>query len=101
MSTVALDSYIVESLLPDLVGHDRRPAAFLVYLHLWVLAGGRARPVAASYATLAADTGLSRSAVQLAVKHLRRRRLLAVTQRHATDTPSYAVLRPWRRRSDE
>jgi hypothetical protein len=35
MSTLALDPYVVDVLLPDLVGHDRSPAAFLVYIYLW------------------------------------------------------------------
>ena len=30
-----LDHYVVNVLMRDLAGHDRRPAAFLVYLHLW------------------------------------------------------------------
>lgn len=32
---VLVDAYIVETLMPDLVGHDRQPSAFLVYLYLW------------------------------------------------------------------
>ena len=38
MSAIArlgLDPYVVDTLMPDLVGHDRRPSAFLVYLYLW------------------------------------------------------------------
>lgn len=34
MQKIALDSYVIDVLMPDLVGHDRRPAAFLVYLFL-------------------------------------------------------------------
>jgi hypothetical protein len=30
--TIQIDRYVVETLLPDLVGHDRRASAFLVYL---------------------------------------------------------------------
>jgi hypothetical protein len=40
MTTVEVDAYVIDTLLPDLVGHDRRPSAFLVYLHLWRLSGG-------------------------------------------------------------
>jgi hypothetical protein len=29
-----LDDYVVDVLMPDLVGHDRHPSAFLVYLFL-------------------------------------------------------------------
>jgi hypothetical protein len=32
--TVALDAYVVEVLLPDLVGHDRRAASFILYIWL-------------------------------------------------------------------
>jgi hypothetical protein len=28
------DAYLVDSLMPDLVGHDRQPSAFIVYLYL-------------------------------------------------------------------
>ena len=29
---LSLDHYVVDTLMRDLVGHDRRPSAFLVYL---------------------------------------------------------------------
>ena len=32
LSAVPLDAYVLDVLMPDLVGHDRRPSAFLVYL---------------------------------------------------------------------
>ena len=28
-------AYVLDTLMADLVGHDRQPSAFLVYLHLW------------------------------------------------------------------
>jgi hypothetical protein len=31
MYHVAIDDYVIDVLLPDLAGHDRSPAAFLVY----------------------------------------------------------------------
>ena len=34
MQRFSLDSYVVDVLMPDLVGHDRRPATFVVYLFL-------------------------------------------------------------------
>lgn len=37
MSAVDLDGYIVDTLMPDRVGHDRPPSASLVYLLLWRL----------------------------------------------------------------
>lgn len=96
MKTVTLDTYVIETLLPDLVGHDRKPSAFLVYLHLWVRgAAARGRRVRASYSQIAADTGLAKASVQGAVRHLKKRRLLAVEHANATAVPVYTVLKPW------
>lgn len=90
-----IDPYVFETLLPDLVGHDRRASAFLVYLVILTAAGG-AR-VALSYAHLAERTGLSRRAVQGAVTLLRRRQLIETTRRGVTETSEYRALSPWRR----
>jgi DNA-binding MarR family transcriptional regulator len=94
---VPVDDYVLSVLLRDLVGHDRQPAAFLVYLHLF----GRAvrqqwRPVEASLRDIADETGLSKSAVQAALQTLRRRELVETRSAHATATPRHRVLRPWR-----
>jgi hypothetical protein len=35
MPTIEVDDYVVDTLMADLVGHDRQPSAFLVYLYLW------------------------------------------------------------------
>ena len=35
MTTVPVDAYVLDTLMADLVGHDRQPSAFLVYLFLW------------------------------------------------------------------
>lgn len=100
MANLSLDPYVVDSLLPDLVGHDRSPAAFLVFLYLWRRTlGERRRVVVASYREIAADVGLSKAAVQLAVKRLRARRLLEVQRASITAVPEYRVLRPWQRPS--
>jgi transcription initiation factor IIE alpha subunit len=94
--TLQLDRYVVETLLPDLVGHDRRASAFLVYLVILAEAGeGRA---ALSHARLAERTGLSRRAVQTAVALLHRRQLIEISRRGATETSEYRPLAPWRRR---
>ena len=99
MSAVELDPYVIDTLMPDLVGQDRRPSAFLVYLALWQRAGGsRHKSVAASLRQLAEGTGLSRRAVQEALARLAKRRLIAVAHARATAVPSYTVLRPWVRR---
>jgi hypothetical protein len=95
---IQLDPYILESLLPDLTGHDHRPSAFIVYLLLWSRARGRrGQGVACSYQDIATDTGLAKRTVQIAVAHLVRRKLLNVRQATTTATPVYEVLTPWRR----
>jgi Helix-turn-helix domain len=96
---VRVDSYLMDSLMPDLVGHDRQPSAFIVYLYLAHRAAReRGRTVAVSLQVLAVDTGLSKSAVQRGLQTLVRRRLLRVEKTSRTAVPSYAVLRPWIRR---
>ena len=93
-----LDPYIPDVLMRDLVGHDRRPSAFLLYFWLWRSSRGEGRTsVSASLQTLATATGLSKSAVQAAARHLARRRLVTATRRHPTDPPRYEVHEPWRR----
>ncbi|MEO5815625.1 MAG: helix-turn-helix domain-containing protein [Gemmatimonadaceae bacterium] len=97
---VKFDRYVIDTLLPDLVGHDRRPAAFLVYLALWARAtDNRARTVSISLRDLAEATGLSKRAVQGAVGRLAKRRLIDVARISATAVPEYTVLRPWKRRA--
>ncbi len=91
--SLRIDSYVVETLLPDLVGHDRRPSAFLVYLV--ILAASEAGRAALSHGALAERTGLSRRGVQAAVAWLRRRDLIEVTRRGGTDTSEYRALKPW------
>ena len=96
-TTIPVDDYVLDVLLRDIVGHDKQPAAFLVYLYLY----GRAarqhwRPVAAGLGALAEETGLSRSAVQSAMARLRYRKLIHTARGHATATPTHRVLRHWR-----
>jgi hypothetical protein len=95
-----LDVYIFESLMRDLVGHDRRPSSFLLFVHLYyrTLGSGR-RSCRASYQELSEDTGLSRSAVQAAARALARRRLVSISNDYPTAVPEYRVLRPWYRGS--
>lgn len=98
MNSVRIDEYVFESLMGDLIGHDRAPSAFVVYLYLyWRASGARARSVKASHQEIADDTGLSKSAVQAAVRHLARRKLLRSDRASITATPEHFVLRPWRR----
>ncbi|MBV8593786.1 MAG: helix-turn-helix domain-containing protein [Caulobacteraceae bacterium] len=96
---VTLDPYVIASLLPDLVGHDRHPSAFLTYVVIAAEAGGGW--AALSHAQLAERTGLSRRAIQLAVARLARRGLVDVRRDGPTDTSRYRALSPWRRDRSE
>jgi len=83
----------------DLAGDDRSPAAFLCYLVLytqWVRS--ERRVVRLSLHGLAAQTGLSKSAVQAAVRLLRKRSLIKVTKASATAVSEYQLVRHWLRR---
>ena len=54
-----LDNYVVDVLMPDLVGHDRRPATFIVYLYfLRHAARGKRDTLSVSLQTIATKTGL-------------------------------------------
>jgi hypothetical protein len=95
---IALDPYLVDVLMRDLVGHDHTPSAFLVYLWLWARTDGGQRRFAASLSAIALETGLSKSSVQNSVRQLTtRRKLLAITRTGATNPPVYEVLTPWAR----
>src|SRR6266478_9523618 len=94
---VPVDVYVLDVLLRDLVGHDKRPAAFLVYLYLYgAAARSRWRPVTASLRDVAEATGLSKSAAESAMKVLRRRQLLTTQAGSRTARPRHRVVRHWR-----
>ncbi|HEV2992736.1 MAG TPA: helix-turn-helix domain-containing protein [Candidatus Angelobacter sp.] len=91
-----LDDYVIDVLMRDLVGHDRRPASFLVYLWLAAEQQRRKTSVQISYQDLAENSGISKSSVQAAVSWLVRRKLLAADKENATAVPVYTVLSPWK-----
>jgi DNA-binding MarR family transcriptional regulator len=96
--TIRIDDYVLDVLMRDLIGHDKKPAAFVVYLHLYgQVARNKWRQIGASVRTIADETGLSKSAVHAALSHLRRRQLIATTADHVTATPRHRVLRHWRK----
>jgi hypothetical protein len=97
MQRVTIDRHMISALLPDIVGHDRSPSAFIVYLFLACSASGRRRQVRVSLQSIADDTGLSKSAVQAALRLLLRRRLLKQERASPTAVPVYEVMRPWAR----
>jgi hypothetical protein len=91
-----IDDYITDVLMRDLVGHDRRPASFLVYLWLTAEQARNRVEVAASYQQVAEAVGISKSSAQSAIRWLLKRKLLAVKKETVTATPVYAVRTPWR-----
>jgi DNA-binding transcriptional MocR family regulator len=95
--TIPIDDYVLDVLMRDLIGHDRQPAAYLVYLHLYGQAARtKWKPIPASLRMLAAATGLSKSAVQSALELLRRRELIVTQSDRATALSRHQVLRHWR-----
>lgn len=96
--SVSLDPYILDTLMADLVGHDRQPSAYLVYLALARRASGAHRQqVTIALQDIAEATGLSKRTVQTALVHLVYRRCVSVERASLTAVPIYTVLRPWRR----
>lgn len=99
MQHIGIDEYVIDVLMPDLAGHDRSPAAFLVYILLWSqLYRAEQKRVAMSLQQLAEGTGLSKSTVQAALRRLKRRGLILASQRSRTTTPEYGLVRHWLRR---
>ncbi len=97
--TILIDDYVLDVLMRDLIGHDQKSAAYLVYLYLYGQAARKKwKPITASLRTIADATGLSKSAIQVALAHLRRRQLIATSADHATATSRHRVLRHWRTR---
>jgi DNA-binding MarR family transcriptional regulator len=96
--SLKLDSYLVDTLMPDLVRHDRQPSAFLVYLYLWrhTHAAGDPR-IQIALRDMAEGTGLSKRSVQDALTRLVKRGLVEVTRESITAVAVYTVRQPWRR----
>ena len=92
-----LDEYVTDVLMRDLVGHDRRPVSFLVYVWLAAEEQRRGEKVQVSYAEMAESIGVSKSSAQAGVAWLVERKLVAMKKATVTATPVYQVRRPWRR----
>lgn len=94
---MTMDDYVVDVLMRDLVGHDREPTSFLIYLWLTLEnARSRRERVQASYQTIADNVGVSKSAAQTGIRWLLRRKLIEARKSSPTAVPAYRVLRPWR-----
>jgi hypothetical protein len=94
---VGLDAYVLDVLMPDLVGHDRRASAFLVFLYLWRRTGGGARAARASHAMVAEATGLSKRGAQQALEVLVRRGLVVRARGAPTAAALLSLRCGWRR----
>jgi hypothetical protein len=90
------DDYITDSLMRDLVGHDRKPVSFLVYLWLAAEQAKTHDDVHVSYQQVAESVGISKSSAQSAIGWLLKRKLLSVEKETVTATPAYTVRSPWR-----
>jgi hypothetical protein len=95
-TVVEVDLYCLDVLLRDLVGHDRKPSAYVLYLYLFGQARGK-EAVRASLNELAECTGLAKRSVQDGLACLSRRGLLSLTRETATSVPTIHVNYPWRR----
>jgi hypothetical protein len=94
-----VDAYVFDTLMRDLIGHDRAASAFVVYLHLWNVSLGAGAPtVRTSLRDIAEGTGLSKRGIQEALSILSRRQLVGIVRQNITDVPVYTVKRPWVRR---
>ena len=99
MQHISIDEYVMDVLLPDLTGHDHAPTAFLVYIILWTaLYREEQKRIARSLQELSDATGLSKSAVQKAIRVLKRRGLIRVFKTRPTAIPEYELVRHWVRR---
>ena len=95
---LTLVDYVVDVLMRDLVGHDRRPVSFLVYLWLAAEQQRQGKAVNISYQQLAESIGISKSSAQAAAGWLARRKLIVVNKAGFTAIPSYSGQRPWHSR---
>ena len=92
------DPYLVDSLMPDLVGHDRQPSAFIVYLYLSHRAA-RARVRARSPSACRGwrpTPACRRAPCRRGLRTLVRRRLLRVDKASRTAVPSTPCCAPAR-----
>jgi hypothetical protein len=98
IAMLLIDDYVIDVLMRDLVGHDRRPVSFLVYLWFAGEYKRRKGEVKVSYQELAESIGVSKSSAQAGVSWLIKRKLLVASKTTVTAMPSYKLLSPWRSR---
>lgn len=96
MEKVTLDAYVLDALMPDLVGHDRHASAFVVFMYLWRRTRGGTRSAVVSLRMIADGTGLAKRSVQNALDRLSRRRLVATKRSSPTAAASFTLSCDWR-----
>ncbi len=100
--SVAVDAYVFDVLMADLIAHDRQPSAFVLYLAIWRLTdGGKKRSAPTSLRSLSEQTGLSKRAIQDAADRLERRQLISIERQMPTAVPVYRLHKPWERRQEK
>jgi hypothetical protein len=89
--TIGQDAHIIDALKRDLVHHERRPAALIVfYRWLWrCVFGANRKSVGLLLQDIPYATGLFKSSVQASFKRLTRQRLIS-----ASRAPCPPMLRP-------
>jgi DNA-binding transcriptional regulator PaaX len=98
---ICFDSYVFDTLMRDLVGHDRQPGAYLVYLYLARLIQDESKQrVSISLRSISEGTGFSFRGVQNAIDRLKKRGLIHVHRKSLTDVARYEIRTPWRREED-
>lgn len=90
-----IDPYVVDVLMPDLVGHDRQPSAFLTYLFLY--RRRKENGVELSLGEIGEGTGLSKRSIQSALARLEARKLVSISRSSITSVGRYKVMCPWLR----
>ena len=92
---ITMEQKALDFLMRDLVGVEKKASTFVVYMYLYARNPEGKESVRASLRDLSSGTGLSKRAVQHALKHLRERALLEVQREGPTTVPEYRTLRPW------
>jgi hypothetical protein len=96
---IVFDDYVIDVLMRDLTGHDRKPTSFLVYLWIAARQSRTRKPVQISYQEMAESIGVSKSSAQAATTWLLSRKLLSATKENVTAIPCYTIHRPWSKTS--
>ena len=87
-----LDAKIIDELMPDLVGHDRHPSSFIVYLFIFRRTNDTGLALhRMSLSDIAEGTGLSKRTVQNAIARLKKRQLIEVNRGGPTEAARYRL----------